>query len=164
MTDDDIDLPNPRRPAADLLLGGQPSRAALAKAHALGFHTVVNLRCPEEHPDFDEGAAVRALGMRYVCIPVAGPGDLDDAAAHALDGVLADPAARPALIHCASGNRVGGLFAVHACCRRGATPEEALALGRAAGLSSPQLHEALRRRLETRAHAAEESLPRKDRR
>ena len=49
------------------------------------------------------------------------------------------------LIHCASGNRVGALVALHAR-GTGATPDEALALGKAAGLAG--LEPAVRARLD----------------
>ena len=38
-------------------------------------------------------------------------------------------------MHCASGNRVGGLFALKAFYVDGKTPEEALEIGRSAGMT-----------------------------
>lgn len=148
MSNDTIRVPNPCHPETDLLTGGQPSPEALEEASKAGYRTVVNLRGTGEAIGFDEEAVVKKLGMNYVCIPITGPNDLHDDAAHALDQILSDKAARPALIHCASGNRVGALLALHACRKAGADPDEALAFGRKAGLTSQELHEFLRERLE----------------
>lgn len=150
MTDPTLDLPNACRPEENLLTGGQPSRACLEAAREAGFDTVVNLRPPGEFDGYDEADAVRALGMNYVCIPVAGPSDLDAAAVQALDDALAHAGDRPVLVHCASGNRVGALLALHGCLKCGQGVAEALSFGESAGLSAPPLREAVRRKLESR--------------
>lgn len=142
MTHETFDLPNAREPEPDLLTGGQPSRACLEAARAAGYRTLVNLRPAGEFKDFDEELAARENGFDYVAIPIAGAKDLDDEAVTALDAVLADPQRRPALIHCGSGNRVGALFAVHACRKRGLGVDEALTCGDHAGLT--KLREAVR--------------------
>ena len=149
MTDPRLDLPNACRPEANLLTGGQPSRACLEAARAAGFDTIVNLRPPEEFAGFDEAEAVRALGMNYVCIPVAGPQDLDAASVQALDDALARAGDRPVMIHCASGNRVGALLALHGCLKCGRSVADALSYGESAGLEAPPLREAVRRKLES---------------
>lgn len=138
-------LENACLPEPDLLTGGQPSRECLEAARAAGFHTVVNLRPVGEFDEFDESRLVCDLGLEYVCIPIAGANDLSDEAVAVLDAVLADAQRRPALIHCASGNRVGALLAVHACRKRGLNVDEALACGDAAGLT--KLRDAVRGKL-----------------
>ena|SRR5687768_362695 len=137
-------LPNGREPLPGVLTGGQPSRAQLDALAAAGYRTVVNLRTAGEEMPVS-AADVSALGMRYVHIPVAGPGDLTAAKAQELGALLADPAARPMAIHCASGNRVGALLALEAARVEGKSAEEALELGRAAGLGGmePAVREAL---------------------
>lgn len=142
MTHDTFGLPNARKPDPDLLTGGQPGRACLEAARAAGYRTVVNLRPAGEFKDFDESRVARELGFDYVAIPVAEVMDLDAEAVATLDAVLADARRRPALIHCGSGNRVGALFAVHACRKRGLGVDEAMALGEKAGLT--KLREAVR--------------------
>lgn len=149
MTDPTLDLPNACRLDAKLLTGGQPSRACLEAARAAGFHTIVNLRPPGEFDGFDEAQAVRELGMDYVSIPVAGPDDLDEAAVEALDKALAAAGDHRVLIHCASGNRVGALLALHGCVKCGRAAAEALSYGESAGLTAPPLREAVRRKLES---------------
>jgi len=49
--------------------------------------------------------------------------------------VLSDPEALPALVHCASGNRIGALFALQAFHLDGRTAAEALAIGKQAGMT-----------------------------
>jgi protein tyrosine phosphatase (PTP) superfamily phosphohydrolase (DUF442 family) len=75
--------------------------------------------------------------MSYVRIPVAGAADLTRINVELLDTALrvAEPAGR-VLLHCVSGNRVGALLALRENWLYGASPEDALALGRAAGLTS----------------------------
>jgi uncharacterized protein (TIGR01244 family) len=84
----------------------------------------------------DEAAEVRAAGMRYVAIPVAGADGIDEANARRLGEALR-AADGPVLVHCASGNRAGGLLALLAA-REGMPAEQALALGRAAGMTGTE--------------------------
>jgi uncharacterized protein (TIGR01244 family) len=129
-----VDVPNAQAPAAGITTGGRPRPEHLEQARAVGVRTVINL-CPHAEPcDYDEPALVAALGMRYLNIPIAGAADLTPDNARQLDAALRE-AASPTLVHCASGNRVGALFAVRAKLQ-GADVEAALAAGRAAGLKA----------------------------
>ena len=116
---------------------GQPSREQLQAFAREGVRTVINLRAPSEPVEFDEAAAVQRERMRYVALPVAGADDLDREKVrqfgHALDQARA---LGPVLVHCASSNRVGALVALDEALNRGATPGDALARGRSAGLAS----------------------------
>ncbi len=134
-----VDLPNLAQPEAGVMSSGQPSREALENLCKSGCTLVINLRPPAECGDFDEAACARELGLDYHCIPVGGPDDLDAEAVEALDRVLAEAGDRPVLIHCASGNRVGALLALHAHWKRGMDPEQAIAYGDRAGLTAPGL-------------------------
>jgi len=86
-------------------------------------------------------------GLRYVEIPVDHAAGLTEENARRLDELLRDPAARPMIVHCASGNRVGALLALRARLVEGASVDEALELGRKAGLT--RLEPVVRERLET---------------
>ena len=129
------DLPNGIMPFDDIVIGGQPTEDHLRAAHEQGFRTVVNLRPNEEFDGFDEGALVNELGMTYVHIPVAGAEDVTAEKAEALSQLLDDPDNRPMLLHCSSGNRVGSLFAARAHFLLDESPEQALDIGRRAGLT-----------------------------
>ena len=58
--------------------------------------------------------------------------------------MLDDPANGPVLVHCATANRVGALWALLQI-QKGKTVEEAEAEGRTVGLKSPALVEAVRK-------------------
>ena len=126
----------------DLAAAGQPSPEALRGLKGMGFSTVVNLRAEKEGPA-DERAIVEAQGLRYLSIPVA-PDTFSLADVEAVEKVLDDPSASPVLLHCASSNRVGAVWAVIQS-RKGKTLDEALAAGREAGLHSPVMEAAVRR-------------------
>ena len=132
LADDEI-LPNAKRPEPDVLAGGQPSAESLAAAQSAGFKTVINIRGEGEAGTGREEA--EALGMTYVALPIAGAGDLNAENARAFAELLAN-AERPVIVHCGSGNRVGGLFALKAHYVDGHEPQEALDIGLAAGLTS----------------------------
>ncbi|MGB5296078.1 MAG: sulfur transferase domain-containing protein [Thermoanaerobaculia bacterium] len=116
-----------------ILVGGQPTPGQLERARDLGYKTVINLRQPEEKDNTDP-ELVRYLEMTYVSLPIGGPSDITQEKARALADAL-EATESPVLVHCASGNRVGGLFAMKAFYVDGMSPEEALAVGKAAGMT-----------------------------
>lgn len=123
---------------------GQPDEALLSAAKAAGYVAVIDLRTAAEERGMDEVAAVESLGMSYHLIEVAGARGVTYENAKALDDVMAGIDG-PVLLHCRTGNRVGALLALRAG-MDGASVEEALALGRAAGLGS--LEAAVQERLQ----------------
>jgi uncharacterized protein (TIGR01244 family) len=146
---DPAQLPNYNVVTRTLATAGQPSTEVLPKLGSLGFKTVINLRTPDEGAP-DERAVVESQGLRYVSVPIKGASmTLADVAA--VEKVLDDPQAGPILLHCATANRTGGVWAVIQA-RKGKSLEEALAAGRAAGMKSPVVEEAARR-LATEAQA-----------
>ncbi|MEE8522905.1 MAG: sulfur transferase domain-containing protein [Thermoanaerobaculia bacterium] len=132
-----VDIPNAKMPFAGVLTGGQATEEALAAAAAAGYRTVVNLRSEKEMAEigWDEAAAVEALGMEYVFIPMAGAAGLTVDNAHRLAAVLDEPESHPVMIHCASGNRVGAMLALKAFHIDGQDADAALELGLEAGLT-----------------------------
>lgn len=148
MSDYPNELKNARRFGADIVTAGQPSREQLVAAGEAGVKTVVNLRPAHEFDEFDEARVVSDAGMRYVNIPVAGPDDINDTSARQLDDALAATHGTPALVHCASSNRVGALMAYRARHLQSESAESALEIGLNTGLD-PQssLHEATRNKL-----------------
>ncbi len=141
-----LGIRNERAPFPGVLSGGQPDLDQLARAAEAGFKTVVNLRGPGEQGEIpDEATRIEALGMRYVAIPIVGGDDLSLENAQRLRQVLAEPETLPALVHCASGNRVGALFALQAFHLDGQSATEALEIGKRAGLTrdGPLLREQL---------------------
>jgi len=122
---------------------GQPDAEILQTAGDAGFVAVIDLRTDSEDRGFDEAATVEELDMRYVRLPIAGAEDVTFENAARLDEVLAEIDG-PVLVHCASGNRVGALFALRAS-MAGASDEEALEVGKTAGLT--RLEATVRERL-----------------
>jgi len=128
-------LVNERHPLPRVLTGGMPAGAAgFQEIAGAGTRTFVDLRSDSEVTP-ETRAAAEAAGLAYERVPVRGETDLDLASARALDALLDDQARYPVAIVCSSGNRVGALLALRAFWLEGATPESALALGRAAGLT-----------------------------
>src|SRR5262245_49955703 len=62
-------IANYKRINAGLAAGGTVSPEALRELKAMGFQTVIDLRT-EEEGTLQEKAAVEALGLRYVSVPV----------------------------------------------------------------------------------------------
>ena len=136
-------LPKGKAPVEGILVGGQPSPEQFENLAKLGYGTVINLRTAGEKGNTDP-ALIESLGMRYVTIPIGGAETLTEQNARKLAQVL-DETEEPVVIHCASSNRVGGLLALKAFYVDGKSPDEALALGREAGMSrtEPLVRQAL---------------------
>lgn len=125
------------RPLPGVFAAGQPSPGQLASLAAEGVRTVINLRAPTEQVEFDEASEAGNLGLRYVSIPVAGPQDVNAETAARFSRELEDAArAGGVLVHCASANRVGALLALDHGLTRKMPIADALAVGRAAGLTT----------------------------
>ena len=112
---------------------GQPDAEILSLAKDAGYTTIIDLRTEGEDRGLDEVAAVEALGMSYISLPVAGAGGISFENATALDALLSEIDG-PVLLHCGSGNRVGALVALSAS-MAGQSDEDALAAGKQAGLT-----------------------------
>ncbi len=118
---------------ARFVASGQPDEAMLQTIAEAGFSAVVDLRAADEERGFDEQEAIERLGMEYVLLPIASADDITLDKAAVLDQILAQNEG-PVLIHCASGNRVGALFALREILL-GASNDEALAVGKTAGMT-----------------------------
>jgi len=137
-------LPNARQPMEGVVSGGQPSPEQLVAARDAGFRTVINLRTPGEPGTGRDD--VEALGMDYVSIPIAGADGLTLENTQAFVAAL-EEAKKPVILHCSSGNRIGALMALKAFHLDSKSAEEALEIGKAAGLT--RLEQAVREHLET---------------
>ena len=128
---------NARVPLDGVLAGGQPTREQLALAAEAGFRTVINLRT-EREPGWEwEDEFVSSLGMTYELLPISGRDGLTRENVEKLDALLSDALERgPVMLHCASGNRVGGLLGLRRAWLQGEDAEDAVVFARAAGLTS----------------------------
>jgi len=130
-----VEIRNAQRAFPGILSGGQPTDAQLKEAKNKGFKTIINLRPVKEHQGEKEANKVRELGMNYVNIPVSGARGITSQNSQALIQALSDTSKYPVMIHCASGNRVGALFALDAAQRVKLSTEEAIAVGKQSGLT-----------------------------
>lgn len=127
-------------PMPGVFTSGQPAADEWARLHRRqDVRTVINLRLPQELPGRNEAAEVRAAGMTYIEIPVASAKEINEANARKLHDALA-AASGPVLIHCASGNRVGGLLALDQARFDHLDAQAAIELGRAAGMTGSEAH------------------------
>ena len=125
---------------------GIPTEAGLTSVSQQGVTVVVNLLPAEQQSrrvSFDEPVLAKSLGMAYESIPMVpstfSTDDIDRLAA------IIDEAEGGVLVHCASSNRVGGLWAAYLHRHRGYELEEAIKLGTAAGLRPGGMTEAVKR-------------------
>lgn len=125
-----------KQPTPQLYVTGQPAEADWRAFADAGVGTVINLRTPGEMKGRDERAEVAAAGMRYLELPIDGGAAVTPENARRLGELLRD-ARGPVLLHCASGNRVGGLLALLKA-GEGMPAEQALAFGRSAGMTSTE--------------------------
>lgn len=127
-------LMNGANPLPGITTAGQPDEASLNSLAEAGYVAVIDLRSASEDRGFDEKSVVEALGMNYISIPVSGADGVSFDNAALLDQSLSGIEG-PVLVHCASSNRVGALLSLREK-MHGASTEEALNLGLAAGLGS----------------------------
>ena len=123
-----------------LVTGGQPNADQLRAAREAGAVTLLDIRDPMEPRPIDEPALAAELGLRYVNIAVSG-GSLDDATMERILAVLRDPASRPVVFHCGSGNRVGGALIPYFIRDHGMEEDDAVALAMRIGLRGAELME-----------------------
>ncbi|MBI5851534.1 MAG: hypothetical protein HZB39_11010 [Planctomycetes bacterium] len=121
-------------PMPGIHCSGQPSTDQFDGLPAAGIDRVICLRPPGEEGTGWEEERAKALGLRFVRLPIQGAQDLTEANVRALDEALAS-SSDGTLLCCASSNRVGALMALRARQLQGKSPEEALAIGKACGLT-----------------------------
>ncbi len=133
-------------PERGIVSSGQPDEAAFRNLAAAGYSAVIDMRAEDEDRGLDEERLVEGLGMTYLSFPIASKEDISFDKAAALDKLLGELDG-PVLVHCASGNRVGALFALRAK-NNGASSADALAIGKAAGMT--RLTTLVQERLDTK--------------
>ena len=133
-----------------VFIAGQPSEAALKRFKELGVTAVVCLRTPKETDDratvpFDEAAAVSALGLEYVHIPLGGTDyPYTPAAVERFAQVVAKHRG-PVLLHCTVAWRASYLWTAYLIRYGGLDLDAALVRGRAIAIGRDPLEELLGR-------------------
>ena len=134
-----LDIPNPTLPMEGLLCAGQLSPEQMDGLKALGFASFVSLRAAEENGAGWEEAHAAATGTNFTRRPVAGAAGVNEAGARDLAELMANTK-QPMVLYCGSSNRVGSLIALKAHHVESMPAEEALALGKSAGVTKMEPH------------------------
>lgn len=121
-------------PEENIYSSGQPDEAAINKLKAFDFSTIINLRPDSEMQGSQQAQWIENADMQYIVLPITGPDDITFANAERLHGLLTQAHGK-VLIHCATGNRVGALLALCAAQYKNLPTEQAIAYGKAGGLS-----------------------------
>lgn len=135
-------LANESHPEPGLVAAGQVTPENLNQLAAAGFRTVIDLRTETEDRGFDEAAVVQAAGMKYINLPVNAQTLGPDTFSRFFE--MMEAVERPVLVHCASSNRVGAVYAAYLGARKAVAIEAALEKGRQAGLKSEALAQLVR--------------------
>ena len=132
-------IPNALKPQSDLICGGQPSEVQFERLAAEGYRTVINLRGDGEVGTASQPALMDSLGLKYIHLPINGAAGVHFDSARRFKTYL-DNAERPVVVHCASGNRVGALFALTAALDGVRDMSEAIRHGHCYGLTGLEPH------------------------
>ncbi|MCH7962204.1 MAG: hypothetical protein IIC49_07690 [Planctomycetes bacterium] len=125
--------------AGRMLFGGQPDAAAIERlAEQEGVGMLINLRQPQEMEKlgFNEATACESCGVTYVNVPVAMPFSKAEVEqfAKAVESTEAN-----VLVHCATSNRVGAIWAAYLATHKDVPVDEAIEIGRSAGMTKRPL-------------------------
>ncbi len=101
------DVPNANQALPNLVTSGQPSETQFRALRAAGVSLVIDLRDPMEPRECDQEVLMAELGFAYHNIAVT-PMTLTDEVLDQILTVLRHHPDQSTLVHCASGNRVGG--------------------------------------------------------
>lgn len=127
---------NARMPVAGIITAGQPTREQVVALRGAGVEHFVSLRPTTEDGAGWEEALASSEGFDFDRLPISGAGSLTRENVETFAAILDDIGDGPAVLYCASSNRVGAMLALKAHWVDGESPESALELGRSAGLSS----------------------------
>ena len=118
--------------------GGQPTAQHFRALRAAGLEIVIDIRDPMEPRGYDQEALMTELGFDYQVI-VVNEGTMTDATLDRITDSLRTAGDRPTLVHCQSGNRVGGAMIPHLMLDQDMTEEEATMAAMRMGLRSAHL-------------------------
>ena len=122
-----------RRVDGRLAFAAQPSEQELRALAEAGVR-VLDLRRPEESRGFDQSALAQEIGLDYTNVPVDAPA-LGDPEVHRAfkEAIEADG---DLVVHCASGNRVAGLYYAYLVTEKAMDRDQAKARAKELGMTS----------------------------
>lgn len=127
----DDSIPNLYQPRYMIFTAGQPTLFGMKELSEMGVKTVINV-LPERECIPGEDAMVRANQMEYYRLPF-DPSGLTLQTIYEFEEKLRT-ADRPVLIHCSTGNHVGGLWFAYRVLVEKASLAQALKEGRKIGM------------------------------
>ena len=127
---------NARMPMDRLVTSGQPMPEQLLSLQSAGIEHFVSLRPTTEDGAGWEEELMAGEGVQFDRLPISGSGSLTRDNVQAFAAIMDEVGEKTAMLYCASSNRVGAMLALKAHWVDGESPEEALELGLAAGLTS----------------------------
>ena len=130
-----ISMKNAAQPFEHIITGGQPSLDDLKLLKAQGVSNIINLRGKTESNNFNESVEAKKMGFNYVSLEIANASAVSIDNAKQLDQLLKGMKGTT-LVHCASSNRVGALFAIKAVVVDEKSHDQAIIEGLSAGLKS----------------------------
>lgn len=125
------DLPNLYQPRYQVFTAGQPTNVGYGQLAVMGVKTVINV-LPENECIPGEPSMVIANNMVYYNLPF-DPSGLNQETLEQFAVLLAN-AEKPVLIHCSTGNHVGGLWFAYRMLIENASLPTALKEGRRIGM------------------------------
>ena len=134
---EDLGVRNGTILADNLLAAGQVTELQFEELVDMGYTNFISLRPTSENGAGWEETHVVDDDVMFTRIPVAGAGGLTRENVMALNEILeeAEASSENTVLYCASSNRVGGLLALKAYWLDGIAPDDALEIGRQAGLT-----------------------------
>lgn len=129
-------IESPKQVSDHLWVMGTPSDQQLSEFSQNGGEVVINLLSQREMKNSNEAAVVTKNGMAYYHVPVNGADGVTLANARMVDRILLKNSDKNVLVHCASSNRVGALMALRAGWLDGMSVDDAIAIGKAHGMTS----------------------------
>lgn len=131
----DLEIKNVKFVSDDLITGGQPTLKQIEQLQKLGVKNIINLRGEHEFDEFDEKAEVESKGLNYVSLQIKGKAGVTIVNAKRFAEIMNQQQGKT-FVHCASGNRVGAMFALSHVLNDDKGLEEAIELGEKAGMRS----------------------------
>lgn len=131
----ELEAINVLHPTKRIITAGQPTSKDIVRLKEAGVTVVINLRPESEEIDFDEKSIVESLGISYINIPVHGAKGITKENAKILDEIL-EKNQGESFVHCGSGNRVGGIFAMRAFHFQEKNIDESIQIGKEFGLTT----------------------------
>ena len=127
---------NARMPVNGLITAGQPTQEQIDALRAAGIEHFVSLRPTTEDGAGWEEARASSEGFDFDRLPISGAGSLTRENVETFATIMEEVGDEPAVLYCASSNRVGAMLALKAYWIDGEPPEAALEFGLSAGLTS----------------------------